>query len=71
MTYGDQGLNGTNQMLESLIADARTCGLRQSAAEHLGEIEGQFNNDPVADYGKPAVDQVRELIEMILSALPE
>lgn len=60
-----------NPMIEGMIADARSIGIHQAAAEFLGEILGHFDNDPVADFGQQAVDQTRELIEMILDTTTE
>jgi hypothetical protein len=56
----------TNPMLENFLADA-PAGLADTAREYLAEIAGQFANDPVADFGQAAVDQVRQLCEHILA----
>ena len=61
---------GTNAMIESILADAEAIGLVQSCREHFGELVGQFDNDPVADYGPAAADQARRFIDLVL-ALPE
>lgn len=57
----------TNPLLENLLADAEINGLDETAREYAAEIAGQFNNDPVTDFGQGAVDQVRRLIDLVLA----
>lgn len=61
----------TNPMLENLLADAEGIGIEQAASEYAGEIAGHFDNDPVADFGQGAVDQISRLINLILAPTDE
>lgn len=60
-----------NPMLENLLADAEVVGIVEAAGDHAKEIAGDFNNDPVADFGQEAVDQISRLINFILAPVDE
>lgn len=55
-----------NPIIDSMLTDAPTAGLAQAIREHLGEIDGRFGNDPVADFGQAAVDEAKSILERLL-----
>lgn len=65
-----QRRRSVNPIIDSVLTDAPLIGLAQAIREHLGEIAGHFDNDPVADFGQSVVDEAQSILERMLDLVP-